>query len=124
MTDQDINKLIAEKIMGRTVIPAFETYGGRISTSKPGWGDYDEVLIDNMTLIKVPDFCNDLNAAFEAFHKLQETEPHIGVYFAYYPEFKKVAASFVGGMNTLDVDNEAKALCLAMLESKRVKVEV
>jgi hypothetical protein len=117
--ENEINKAIVEHVFRKTVLPAFETYGRKISMSKPAWGDYQEVFVESMSLIKIPDFCNDLNAGFDAFEAFPDHAKQLG-----FQDIQEGKASilYLGERTYTGIaETYSKALCLAMLRAKGIK---
>ena len=79
MTDQEINKAIAEKVMGYDVLETYKSGKNLITVSPETTKKFSHLekvtyIRDGYSLVKiVPDYCTDLNAAFEAWRKFEPT---------------------------------------------------
>ena len=113
MTDQQINKAIAEKVMGIDNLvfsPYSKTWMYKQFESKGSL---------NYMWQNLKDYANDLNAAFEAWDKARLANPHD------FNDFTVTAIMDAYTVSLHDVlvaaPNPAKALCLAILAALETK---
>jgi hypothetical protein len=108
MTNEEINRLVAEKVMGYQT----KAYGFGKDAQVLCWKTQDK----NEDGFLLPNYAEDMNAALGALRKLQENrEGFDSIYLVYHRD--EVGAGFVGTEYTPFAETEARALCLAMLEA-------